>query len=429
MFRGSSLRLFDFLMSLSDALELAFPRLARHQLRVAYLSLAISGKLGNSPERTSNIVIAALLHDIGALSPEEKVELRESGNVELAPHCIVGSRLLARSIPPLSAVAPLVRLHHSVWTDEQARNCGDAFLDAQIVGLADAVERAMDRNRYVLDQDREIVARVRGTSGTKFAPDVVEAFDAVASREELWLDLASPRLPDILADLVPCQGNRVEGADLYALSRLSRDIIDFRSPFTATHSAGVSATAAMFASLVGLSRYEADELAIAGNLHDIGKMAVPNRILLKESRLTDAEFAVIRQHTYHTYAIVRNMGFSRNIVESAAFHHERLDGSGYPFHVDRDRIGLGPRILAIADVFNALTEARPYRTGMAADTTRHVLRDMASSGALDGQLVGMLESRYESMIEYLEEERRKTRREYESDFMRSGQEEVRLACR
>jgi len=105
-------------------------------------------------------------------------------------------------------------------------------------------------------------------------------------------------------------------------------------------------------------------MEVAGNLHDLGKMVIPNSILNKPDKLNKEETAIMRQHTYFTYTVLNSIGGISQIAEWAAFHHERLDGSGYPFHLGADKLGIGSRIMAVADVFTAISEDRPYRKGM-----------------------------------------------------------------
>lgn len=116
------------------------------------------------------------------------------------------------------------------------------------------------------------------------------------------------------------------------MSELYRDLIDFKSTFTATHSAGVSEAASVIARLFGFTEQEEEMMKVAVNLHGLGKLAVPNSILEKPGPLTKHEMAIMKYHTYWTYAVLKGVEGFHQVTEWAAFHHERLDGSGYPFH-------------------------------------------------------------------------------------------------
>lgn len=121
--------------------------------------------------------------------------------------------------------------------------------------------------------------------------------------------------------------------------------------------------------------------------HDLGKLVVPNTILEKPSALTASEFAVIKQHPYHTFSILNSISGIQVIAEWAAFHHERLDGNGYPFHKKSHEINVISRIISVADIFTALIEDRPYRKGLDVKAIKKILIDGSDSGALDSRIV------------------------------------------
>jgi HD-GYP domain-containing protein (c-di-GMP phosphodiesterase class II) len=162
-------------------------------------------------------------------------------------------------------------------------------------------------------------------------------------------------------------------------------IIDFRSPFTATHSTGVATSASSIAGLMGIGSDEIKLINIAGHLHDLGKLAVPPSILDKPGPLAPDEASVMRSHAYHTYRILEMVPGMETINAWAAFHHERVGGGGYPFMPAT--LPLQARIIAVADVFTALSEDRPYRFGMSRPEVVAILRREVAQGALDGDVV------------------------------------------
>ncbi|MDY6856257.1 MAG: HD domain-containing phosphohydrolase [Thermodesulfobacteriota bacterium] len=100
---------------------------------------------------------------------------------------------------------------------------------------------------------------------------------------------------------------------------------------------------------------------------------MPNSILEKLGRLSKEEFAVIKKRTYFTYMVLNSIGGLEHIPEWAAFHHEKLDGSGYPFHINSEKLEIASRLMAVADIFTALPEDRPYRVGMQHDEIKRIL--------------------------------------------------------
>jgi PAS domain S-box-containing protein len=138
-------------------------------------------------------------------------------------------------------------------------------------------------------------------------------------------------------------------------------VIEDRDPYTSGHSAGVAGLAEAIARIMGFSEDQVTGIYIAGVLHDIGKMAVPVEILVKPGRLTDMEMSLIQIHPKAGYEILKGIEFPWPVAQAALQHHERMDGSGYPKGLLGDEIILEARILAVADVADAMTHHRPYR--------------------------------------------------------------------
>ncbi|WP_421197653.1 HD-GYP domain-containing protein [Aeromonas enteropelogenes] len=131
------------------------------------------------------------------------------------------------------------------------------------------------------------------------------------------------------------------------------------------HSMNVAILLANFGRYLGLERSILKELTLGGLLHDVGKIMTPDEVLHKPGKLTDEEFAIMRQHVVHSYGILKNTkGITATMLEVAANHHERLDGSGYPRKLKGDQLSLHTRMSCIVDVYDAITADRVYKTGM-----------------------------------------------------------------
>ncbi len=397
MYQNSSVNLSNLLLSLSDALDLASPELSLHQMRTAFIAWEISKAANLQRDLAEQLFVAALFHDIGGLTPEDKLSIHRNTlkNVEL--HCVLGEAFM-NHVLMFEPSAKIVRLHHTPWQNYEQTGVDPLIFASQALYLADSVEKLIDRSNYILHQAQDIVSTICGWSSTFIQPEVVDIFRSIAARQDFWLDLVSPRLYSLLLHDGPCRGTELPISDLLPISEMFRNLIDFRSPFTATHTSGVAATASSIAHFLGLANTEIELMEVAGNLHDLGKMAVPNSILNKPDKLTTGEFAIIRQHTYFTYSLLSTIRDMRLIAEWAAFHHEKLDGSGYPFHIDASKINTGARIIAVADIFTALAENRPYRSPMGKSDIMSVLKGLCSKNHLDKHVVGMLESNYDAII-------------------------------
>ncbi|RJR38557.1 MAG: HD domain-containing protein [Deltaproteobacteria bacterium] len=383
--------LFNLVICISKALDLISPVLVNHHYQVAYIAYNLGVELGLETRQLNELAIAGAMHDVGALSLREKMNIMAFEMKNPHPHAFQGYHLL-KMFEPFSELAAYVQYHHVPWDGGN----GAAFqgrpvpLESQILHLADRTAVLLNRQTEVLGQVRRICERIEGKSGEVFMPRMVDAFRNLSKKEYFWLDAVNPHLDQILLQKLGTEGVKLNLERLLSFNQMICRIIDFRSHFTATHSGGVAAVAEELARLIGFSERDCRLMRIAGYLHDLGKLAVPTEILEKPAKLSEEEFNVIRCHTYHTYHILKDIAALDPINDWASHHHERLNGAGYPFHLEGDNLSLGARIMAVADVFTALTEDRPYRKGMAGETALAELQRMAENQALDHNIVSLL---------------------------------------
>jgi PAS domain S-box-containing protein/putative nucleotidyltransferase with HDIG domain len=148
---------------------------------------------------------------------------------------------------------------------------------------------------------------------------------------------------------------------------IARQLVELRDPYTAGHEKHVGELAKAMAAELGFDTVSQEGVLIAGYLHDIGKIIIPAEILCKPGKLTPEEFNLIKNHVQAGYELLKNVNFSWNIARAVLEHHERLDGSGYPNHLKGDEISIQGRILAVADVVEAMSAYRPYRPALGID--------------------------------------------------------------
>ncbi len=165
---------------------------------------------------------------------------------------------------------------------------------------------------------------------------------------------------------------------------------ELRDPYTHGHERRVGEVAAAIAAEMGLDAGRVEGIRIAGYLHDVGKIGVPAEILSKPSRLTKAEFDLIKDHARQSYEILKGVEFPWPVAEAAWQHHERIDGSGYPRSLKGEEVILEARILAVADTVEAMSSHRPYRPGLGIDAALAEIEKcrgrLYDSGAVDACL-------------------------------------------
>jgi HD-GYP domain-containing protein (c-di-GMP phosphodiesterase class II) len=148
------------------------------------------------------------------------------------------------------------------------------------------------------------------------------------------------------------------------------DAIEWKDAYTLGHVRRVATFALMMGKELGLSTLELRSLALGAQMHDVGKIGVPDRILTKPGALTDEEFAIIREHVTRGYEIAVNVLALSTVTDAIRYHHERYDGSGYPMGLRGDAIPLHARIVAVADAFDAMTSGRTYQAAVTMDDAR-----------------------------------------------------------
>lgn len=163
--------------------------------------------------------------------------------------------------------------------------------------------------------------------------------------------------------------------------------VEARDPSTGDHVERVARYAVALGQAVGLRGADLDGLRRAGIVHDIGKIAVPDAVLLKPGKLTLDEQKIIQQHVEAGYELLRPLRTFREALPAVRYHHERLNGSGYPFGLSGDEVPLSAQIMGVVDVYDALTSDRVYRAAMSHDKAAEVLRDEAARGFHQSELV------------------------------------------
>ncbi|MGH7718285.1 MAG: HD-GYP domain-containing protein [Gemmatimonadaceae bacterium] len=246
---------------------------------------------------------------------------------------------------------------------------------SRILNVAQTIEVFLARDG--LDAAVEVLSQRRGRW---FDPALVDEVRSWGRDPVWWSAIQTPDVEESVLALEPEQRTRtLDESGLDQVAQAFADIVDAKSPFTYRHSSNV----AMYAAAIGeLSGFDADLLRRtrrAGLLHDIGKVGVSNRILDKNGPLDAEERAAVQRHPRYTWEILSRVKAFAGFAHQAATHHEKLDGSGYPWGLTGDRLDRMARALVVADIYEALTADRPYRARMSAEQALAILeRDRRS---------------------------------------------------
>ena len=326
--------LYDLLICLTNAGDLISPEVTDHHQRVAYLAFRIGEQLQLPPEQKKDLMLAGLLHDIGAFSLEDRLALNGGEPPSAQNHAVAGA-LLLEDFAPLSGAADCIRHHHVSWDNGAGKTLSgrDVSPLSHILHLADRAAVLVDPRRNVIEQVDGIRKAILGQKGTAFVPEQVDAFMELSDSEYIWLDAVYQPLLYILPDITSLEPIDLDIGDIIRLTGIFANTIDFRNPFTATHSTGVARTASALAGLAGFSEKDCGLMQVAGNLHDLGKLAVSKNILEKAGDLDTDDVSIVRSHTFYTYRLLQPIKAFETIGKWAGVS---------PRAAERDRISLSP---------------------------------------------------------------------------------------
>jgi putative nucleotidyltransferase with HDIG domain len=424
------IRMAEVVSALSYALDITEGQPQGHAARTCLIGMRIADEIGLRPEMNSALFYGLLLKDIGCSSNAAKMcylignddrkakcELKTYDWTRFGDSLKYAFKTVAPAAPFLQRMGMIARLAirgqrgakelvqircergasiaaHIGLSDETANaiRALDEHWDGhghplglrgtqipllgRILGLAQTVE--VFNNKHGLNAAFE-VAKQR--SGTWFDPELVQIFLSLRSDDSFWQKLASADPATLVTELEP--RNCIVTADDNRLDRIAEgfsEVIDAKSPWTFRHSRGVAEISSGIARILGFSHPELSMLNRAALLHDVGKLGVSNTILDKPGKLTHEEMEIVKRHPHHTYEILRRVkGFSV-FADLAASHHERIDGKGYHRGLPGEHLTTAVRILAVADIYEALASKRPYRKDLGGEEVMTIMNKMSGSG-------------------------------------------------
>jgi HD-GYP domain-containing protein (c-di-GMP phosphodiesterase class II) len=423
------LRLAELIAALSLATDLGLGLPQEHVLRQCRIALGLAERLGVDDEERAAVYYTAMLAWVGCTADShelaaqfgDEIEFRaDAHEVDLAGLPLMGFLLgrVGAGRPPLrraQMAAELVVTRGRDAAEAMTAHCQVASVIAGRFGLGPDVQEPL-RHVFARWDGRGIPGGARGEelplairlvhiasiaevhhrnagvdgaiqvarnrSGKQFDPRLVEAFADCAP--ELLDRLAEESSWDAVIDAEPGLAKPLVGDQLDTALETLADFGDLKSPWFTGHSRGVARLAAAAAQEAGLPDDAVIQLRRAALVHDIGRTGVPNTIWDKPGPLSTAEWERVRLHPYYAERMLARPEALAELGAIAACHHERLDGSGYHRSLAGSALSPSARILAAADAYHAMTEARPHRDALAPDHAATTLRDEVRAGRIDG---------------------------------------------
>jgi len=425
-----SISLSEIISALSYALDLTEGAVHGHALRSCLLGMRIAEEAKLPSDQTSSLYFALLLKDIGCSRSASRISqvIGAEGRAAMAvldsedwtrphkPSLSTLKLLWSNVLPEAGRVVRAARFVRNGVTHHQNSSAQSSLRDDRGAAIlsklgmdqiaADAVrslEERWDGSGYpdsLKGEQIPLLARICAVaqhldftsatsgmqsaidtleqrSGTWFDPELVRMARSLQRRGTLWNDCsptdAEQDTRQAVLDLDSGRRHRLEPSQIDRICEAFADVVDAKSHFTFSHSQGVADAAFRIAQAMGLSRDRAQLVRRAALLHDIGKLGVANTILDKKSQLSPEEWKAVYEHPRITRRILERIAPFREMAVIAGEHHEKLDGSGYPDHLKASDLSIESRIVAVADVYAALSEDRPYRAGIELDETLSIM--------------------------------------------------------
>ena len=415
--QGMLINMSDLIYALSTALDFVekdqLGAATNHAKRVAYLSIRTGKLLGLDDGSLDDLGCVAALHDnalsenatsellAGRLARRARPSVIEDGEIPkpyrddgCGSHCEMGERNVSK-MPFYPRVKNVIYYHHENHDGSGPfKLAGNAIpLYSRIVHAADLVDISCNLGENSEERFKKANDMLRRYRGVLFDPDVTDAMLEVLA-DSATRKMENSRIEDLLHLELPDVTHEYGNDEMMGIASIFARIVDFKSPFTRRHSEGIATKAFEMGEYYDMGIDMQTKLYLAGSFHDLGKLAVTNDILDKPGKLTGDEFAVIQNHAWWTYDILRRVRGLEEITLWAALHHEKLDGSGYPFGKRDYELSMIERMMGCVDIYQALTEDRPYRQGMGHAEAMKIMDGMVRAGKIDGRVVSDIDARY-----------------------------------
>lgn len=383
----------EVLFALSYALDCVENELVgvttNHSKRVAYICVKMGEKWKMGTNQLLDLAACALLHD-NALTEFIKEEYSEHGERDiknLSLHCVIGEKNIEK-IKFFGNVKGAILYHHenADGTGPLKKKWKEIPIYARMIHLADQLDANFDLSDVTEKKFIEMKKFLHQNTDTAFdkecAETFINCFDFEAIRQ-----MENDKIDNTLRVNIPKIKYEYTNNEVIDFAQLFATIVDYKSEFTHNHCIGIAQKAYEMGTFYDYDEDTRTKLYLAGALHDIGKLVVDNDLLEKKGKLTKEEYEDVQVHAYETYRMLRGIEGFEEVTSWASLHHEKLNGTGYPFGKTAQQLGKNERLMACLDIYQALVEKRPYKDGMEHQQAIEILRRMAEQNQLDGEIV------------------------------------------
>jgi len=438
-FPQQTIRLSDVVSALSVALDLTEGQPMGHAIRSCILGMRIADELHLPAEQRSDLYYALLLKDSGCSSnaarmyqimgTDEIAAKREVKFEDWTKASLSGLRYLLRNVLPGASFPRRMLRITQIALRQRCNNaeligtrCERGAQIARQIGLSEATAEAI----HSLDEHwngdgypeglrggeipllacimnvsqtidvfahrsgpRSAVQAVTERSGRWFDPEIVRVVQSLENDRELWQQMQDSDARGHVLRMEPGVALPASPERINSICHAFAQVIDAKSPYTFHHSVGVAEASTVIAKQMGLAPQIQTLVRRSALLHDIGKLSMSNEILEKPGKLTAGEWSIMRKHPAYTRTILREIRSFEELSYVAGAHHERLDGTGYPEGLTAEGMSIPARIIAVADVYQALSEKRPYREGLSAEAVFSIM-DRDIPDRLDAECLSAL---------------------------------------
>ncbi|HEX9024978.1 MAG TPA: HD domain-containing phosphohydrolase [Clostridium sp.] len=367
-------------------------RLLNHGEQVAYIMMNLLKADGSySDEEILEICAISVFHDIGAYKVTEIDKLVEVDTRKPIDHAVYGA-LFIKYFSPLSDLYKIVLTHHFTFRYFKDKHMNVMCKEGLLLNFADYIDRVYLNKKSFNKGDFE-------DNKGNYLKEHIDLFVEADRKFNFVSKIVNGTFKDELYSFF--ETKIITREEVISYSKMLAYSIDFRSEATVKHTITVEAISYQIAKICGLDEEKLTRIRIASILHDIGKIGIPVEILEKPGKISHEEFEIIKSHSMIGYNILSELNID-DIRNVATLHHEKLDGSGYPFGLKGEQLSTEIRIIAIADIISALIGVRSYKGIFNKDKTINILLDMVNNNKIDGSITNLFINNYDYLIKEAE---------------------------